>query len=383
MEDDSSYHFNKRVDKTYVSRRIDSPLEGSIRIASKVFDNDAGLMSVKERDHIVIRETPAQRHEVVAKFYEDSRRTFVLTIQKYNRVSGPSVREHFSFTGQEIPKLVKFLADIKRLHFPNDERINIPDDDLEKLLLSQAQAKRLVVENEDILVELAQSETLPRDIVALGYRRSQLVEFERLLSDPIHFSGQVSKVGKPERVWQDFFERNHWIFGYGLTYIFLDGLDGQKLEQMATGGDLANAGRRTDALLKTHAFISSLCFVEIKRHDTPLLSSSPYRSDVWSPSSEVSGGVAQMQATLQASIENLRRVVFPTDVEGNPTGEKLFNIMPRSFLVVGDLKEFITDVGVNEAKFRSFECYRRSILAPEIVTFDELFHRASFIVRDN
>jgi hypothetical protein len=31
-------------------------------------------------------------------------------------------------------------------------------------------------------------------------------------------------------------------------------------------------------------------------------------------------------------------------------------------------------------KFRSFELFRRNIWRPEIVTFDELFQRAKFIV---
>jgi hypothetical protein len=64
----------------------------------------------------------------------------------------------------------------------------------------------------------------------------------------------------------------------------------------------------------------------------------------------------------------------------SPTGEILFNVRARSFLVAGSLREFETANGLNETKVRSFGLYRRSTDAPEILTFDELLTRARFIV---
>ena len=46
----------------------------------------------------------------------------------------------------------------------------------------------------------------------------------------------------------------------------------------------------------------------------------------------------------------------------------------------GCLDELQTDQGINVEKYRSFELYRRSTSRPEIITFDELYHRAKFIV---
>lgn len=154
----------------------------------------------------------------------------------------------------------------------------------------------------------------------------------------------------------------------------------KKLEQIASGSDIGGAGKRTDALMKTQALISSLCFVEIKHHGTSLVSHSPYRSEVWSPSSELSGGVAQIQATVQSVVERFGRTLRNSDEMGNPTGEVVFNIVPRSFLIIGKLSEFRATQGINETKFRSFELFRRNILQPEILTFDELLHRARYIV---
>jgi hypothetical protein len=71
---------------------------------------------------------------------------------------------------------------------------------------------------------------------------------------------------------------------------------------------------------------------------------------------------------------------MPRDDTGDPTGEVLFNIEPRSCLVVGSLAQFQTDHGINVPKFRCFELYRRHTWRPEIITFDELLQRARFIV---
>jgi hypothetical protein len=111
-----------------------------------------------------------------------------------------------------------------------------------------------------------------------------------------------------------------------------------------------------------------------------LLAKNEYRSGVWAPSVELTSGTAQVQGTVQAAIEKIGQRMSPTSKSGDPTGEDLFNIEPRSFLVIGSLDEFYTNHGVNISKFRSFELYRRNTSRPEIVTFDELLERARFIV---
>ena len=57
--------------------------------------------------------------------------------------------------------------------------------------------------------------------------------------------------------------------------------------------------------------------------------------------------------------------------------------MPKSFLVIGNLNEFTNGHGVNEDQYRSFEIYRKNILSPEILTFDELYERTKYIVQHN
>ncbi len=64
----------------------------------------------------------------------------------------------------------------------------------------------------------------------------------------------------------------------------------------------------------------------------------------------------------------------------DPTGETLFTTEPRSFVICGSLAAFQAEHGINERKFRSFELDRRKLIRPEIITFDELYERARFIV---
>ena len=136
--------------------------------------------------------------------------------------------------------------------------------------------------------------------------------------------------------------------------------------------------------MKTRGLINSLCFVEIKTNKTDLLDNSgSYRSGCWSVSKELSGAISQVQGTVAMTIQDMASKLNIRDKEGNPTGEEIFTYHPKSYLVVGNLNEFKTEHGVNEDKYRSFELYRKNINSPEIITFDELYDRAKFIVEYN
>lgn len=229
------------------------------------------------------------------------------------------------------------------------------------------------------------------DIIA--NRKGQLEIFEKLLHDPAFFESQREarkKVGtdsKPEAIWQAFFEANPWIFGYGLNLIACEAYGDAKLEQITTGASkLTGAGKRTDALLRTRGVVSSLVFCEIKRPDLPLLNPRQYREpDVWSPSAEVVGAVSQVQKTSEKAVRQIRDVLHKKyDADGTPTDVLVSTIRPRQVVVIGDLSQLEADTGeLNHEKVSAFELYRRSTNDVEILTFDELYARARFIVHDS
>lgn len=261
----------------------------------------------------------------------------------------------------------------------------LDDKFVSSLVLTRQQALDLLAGQPELVEELIRTKISARDVAELGHRRKQLAEFAALLEDEQYFEAQRRSLGVskgPEAVWQAFFENNTWIFGYGLNYVLNSPLDEAKLETAVKGHDFLGAGKRVDALLKTQGLISALSFGEIKTHKSDLLKpvAQPYRKECWQVSDELAGGVAQVQRSVQVSLTNIRSKVELKDTSGAPTGETLFLYQPRSFLVIGSLSEFRVAHGINEEKYSSFELFRRDLKAPEIITFDELYERAKYIV---
>ncbi len=167
--------------------------------------------------------------------------------------------------------------------------------------------------------------------------------------------------------WQKFFESNQWIFGYGLCYKFMTQAYTQPVY---SGANVSKSGaQRGDFLLGSVADVRFTCLVEIKKPSTRLLGSQ-YRNDAWPPSDELCGAVSQIQ------VNGRKWVVEGSRSEDNSAlmGD-LLTVQPKMFVVIGKLSE-LDDL----SKKRSFELYRNNLSSPEIITYDELYERAKFIV---
>ena len=127
----------------------------------------------------------------------------------------------------------------------------------------------------------------------------------------------------------------------------------------------------------TRAEVSQYVLVEIKKNDTDLLQGVAYRSGCWGVSEELSNAVTQTQKTV-FDFTRRRFRDHLKDGYGNDTGQTVYAVEPRSFLVVGNLSQ----LAGNDDKIACFELFRRNTKAPEILTFDELFHRARCIVEN-
>jgi hypothetical protein len=97
--------------------------------------------------------------------------------------------------------------------------------------------------------------------------------------------------------WQDFFEANTWIFGYGLRYQILRVVQ----TQPNYGGTniSGRGGQRGDFLTATEAETKFTCLVEIKKPTTLLLQTEEYRNGAWGVSGELSGAVSQVQVNCE------------------------------------------------------------------------------------
>lgn len=291
-----------------------------------------------------------------------------LTIKKIKLSQGEWVTDgEVKFTTiEDIDFLKNFLSILTSLNLPvgNNNKITFDssvDINSLKTLLDSTQ--------KDTLVNIIQNNpNIHEDIIALHHRKNQLVEFERMLDN--------TEVTEPQ--WQKFFEKNQWIFGYGLQYVFLDSLPNNKLETTAVGSSYDRYGKRIDALMLTKAEISNYVLIEIKTPQTPLLKEGKaYRSGCYVPSEDLSGAIMQVQKT---TYEFVRSKTEPRDniknKDGSNSSEYVYKVQPKCFVVIGRLNEIVN----HEDKIKSFELYRNSLNNPEVITFDELFYRAKSIV---
>jgi len=383
--DDRSYFSQRMTGRLYLSKQFTDKYSGKKkRFAYKITESEEQSIFVKVKDEILLERRQGGRHQLKALLVEDPRNINELVIQTFTAETGSPHKSAYSFRNSEIRNLYNFLRGLYEKELSTQDRVLIDDEVLDSVLLTQGQATRIVTENEDLIAEALRSSITRRDILALGYRKAQIAKFEKLLSDDLYFSKEKEEhqLRGDEAVWQRFFENNSWIMGYGLAYIFNSPLEGKKLEQIVSGATAFQKGKRIDALLKTQGAINSICLAEIKTQHSPLLRDvkDAYRGESWAISEELAGAIAQVHRTIQRSLENIRTKTEMKDNEGSPTGEVLYLYKPKAFLVIGSLKEFATKKGTNEEKYSSFEMFRRSINDIEIMTFDELFQRARFIV---
>mgnify|MGYP001407211549 CR=1 FL=1 len=301
----------------------------------------------------------------VSAFYVRDRADFgtlKITKLQYHKRYGWQENGHVHVNHFQIAQIKEFISIISSLDLSDAKKTRIS---LDNIHIGALGALLTSTQGAVLIRELAASPELHHDIYAVAAKRAALADFVK------HLSADLSE---PE--WQKFFERNSWIFGHGLNYVFLNKV-GKKLENETTGSAFDRPGKRADGLLLTRAEVSQYVLVEIKKNDTELLQETEYRSGCWGVSHELSNAVTQTQKTVFEFTRNRFRDHLKDDY-GNDTGRTAYAVDPRSFLVIGNL----TQVRGNDDKIACFELYRRNIRAPEILTFDELFQRASCIVEN-
>lgn len=386
---DRLYALQRALDKIYFSESFKSPFDKrSKRFAHKLLDFEESEYILKDEQTIGVSHNG--KRQLKALFFEDHRSIEKLIIQQFGVQDNPikNSTKETSFRGIEIERLYFFLKGIKETDFPDDSKFNVKDSELARMLLNKTQVSRLVEDNLELLQDALNNNVTTKDLINFGYRKKQLEIFDKLLSNSEFFNEFKNKLPeeshknvKEEQVWQKFFEKNTWILGYGLDYIFNSELDSKKLEQVTSGSNFNSGGKRTDALLKSLGAINSLCFCELKLSSEPLLKQikNPYRGESWQISDALAGAIAQVQRTVHKAVKDFSTKVEIKDKQDNLTGETLYFYNPKAFVLIGNLNEFMVDGKINEIKFSSFEMFRKSFKNIEIITYDELYERAFYI----
>jgi len=383
------YALQRVLDKIYFSKSFKTNFSNKPkRFVHKLLDFEKNEFLIKNEE--TLGYSSNGKRQLKALFLENERKIEKLIIQQFdiNDVPIKNALRETSFHGKEVERLYYFLKAIKEVDFPNNEHLNIKDSELDKMLLNKGQAVKLIEENFELLQDALKNNITTKDLINFGYRKMQLDVFNKLLNQydffniykEQEFTGNKQTI-KDEFVWQHFFEKNTWILGYGLDYLFNTELDDKKIEQVTSGSNFNTSGKRIDALLKSMGAINSLCFCELKLSSDPLLKKvkDAYRGESWQISDSLAGAIAQVQRTIQKAIKEVSTKTEIKDDEDNLTGETIFLYNPKAFILIGNLNEFMVDNKINEIKFSSFEMFRKNLKNIDIITYDELYERAFYI----
>jgi hypothetical protein len=291
----------------------------------------------------------------------------------------PMTFTHFTF--EKLLRFLKLLTelDLARL---DGRRITLREH-VDAGLDDETQAKmRSLLKQPDglaIVDELLRDGSISsRDLVNIGYRKSQLGIFERLLRGPEDIASYRAEHGitstQPEKIWQHFFGRNEWIFGFGLDYRFLGVL---QQEAHVSDEDLAGRdGSIADFLMGATNFT---VLVEVKRPDTRLFEERKNRAGSWKLSAELIDAVSQI---LEQKASWQVRGEANASKNYNANGELIcqMTVDPKSILIIGSDGRFSGTEKERTIKLRTFELFRRDSRKIENLTYDELYERAKFIV---
>ena len=119
--------------------------------------------------------------------------------------------------------------------------------------------------------------------------------------------------------------------------------------------------------------------VEIKKPETLLFENSKNRANSWKLSDNLIESLSQIleqKAGWQIKGEVNANNNF--NDEGTLIQQKTLD--PKSILIIGSDSQFEGTEKVKQIKLRTFELFRRDSRNIEILTYDELYERAKFIV---
>jgi hypothetical protein len=384
MNDQSEYDFFKlrKEAKTYISRvftfnasnperrrQVKMVVEGNDRIHLGEID---GVLCLRLTGNI-------RKTQVSALVTQDGNGIKRLTLQTFKETGGDWIRsvekEEFTFRTDEFNRLLSFLSQIKFIDLSNEDNFHVEDISTKagpKAIIDASdrgiiyRIQNMPEEQKSGLFRALQQSLTHEEINILLGRKQGLKEYEE----------HIQLLDWSEAQWQDYFERQQWVFGYGLDYRMMRPFD---REMTVGGGGTDNKNKPViDFLL---SFTDYTVLVEIKTPNTPIFAASRRgRAGTWEFSREFTSAVSQI---IEQKAEWLS--FAQTGEHYNKAGEPLTarTRNAKSILVIGSRDEFSRAGSPRDATIMrdTFELFRRETRSIDIVTFDELLERARFITR--
>jgi hypothetical protein len=262
------------------------------------------------------------------------------------------------------------------LHISSDQPEATPIiDSIEEL---GKQLGTLTERQQKALSDLLCAKDFPRNLV----RAAELTKRKDAVEE---FKSQLALNAWGEGKWQDFFEREDWIFGHGLLYQFVKPVE---REAYVGGKDVSNKGGQVaDFSVRTIGAGSFTAIVDIKTPSARLMNLKPssskrtkqmndssYRNGAYAIHQDLADCVAQIQSNCDAwNISGSRLGVN----ERRGEREGWLTAQPRGIIVIGNQASCNTEDAEETSTIkRCFQLFRSQLHGIEILTFDELFARA-------
>ncbi len=380
--DEDKHFFDLRKEgKIYVSKLFKySETDVPIRNVRIVFEDADKIEFAEVQNALQIRISRKGKNQVAAIVFQDnkkiSRVSLVSFREKINGLFAATTKDSFTFRDDEFARLLDFLKSIEFIDFSKTDNFQIEDQ-------SGPSGKKTIVDRSDanLIASIREMGALERTkfLTALRGNHSNeeidiLLGRRQALNE---FKANLQSEGRTEKDWQEFFNQNQWIFGYGLDYRIM-----QIFDREMTVGHGGTANREKPIVDFITTFTDFTALVEIKTPRTPIFNSNRKgRSGTYGFSTEFIDAVSQV---LEQKVEWLS--YGQSSGLFNRDGFKKLRQRTRDakvILVIGNKESFQStdNIREQEIKLDTFELFRRENRNIEILTFDDLYERAEFIVR--
>lgn len=385
MSDESDQEFFnlRKQGKTYISRvfSFNAQSPEPIRNVRMVLEGNDQILLGEIEGALCLRLTGnARKTQVTALVTQDAKRVKRLSFQRFKSRSGDwyeaSEKDEFTFRSDEFDRLLVFLSQIEFIDLSNQQTFQVEDvstgsgpktviDASDREIVERV--RRMTDEQRGDFLRAVQNTLTSDEINVLLGRKQGLEEYQRQLELDVW----------SEADWQAFFERQEWVFGYGLDYRIMRQFDREM--KVGVGGTDNKNQPMVDFLM---TFTDYTVLVEIKKPSTPIFKERRgARAGTWEFSSEFMGAVSQI---VEQKAEWLS--FSQTGEHYNKAGTQKLSARTRnakSILVIGSKEEFTSCGNPRDATVMgdTFELFRQECRSIDIITYDELLERARFITR--
>ncbi len=380
--DDADYFKLRKAGKTYISKvfKFNEQHTERVRQVRMVLDGSDSMHFGEIEGAMCLRLTGEKRKtQVTALVSQDDQGIRRVSLQTYQSRKNDWIqgyeKDEFTFRSDEFTRLLAFLRQIEFVDLSNQDNFQIED-------ISQHEGPKTIVDASDrgIVERVRALDEGQRDAVLEALRGSLTSEEINLLlgrrQGLFEFRENLKTASWTEYDWQDFFEREQWVFGYGLDYRIMRQFGREMI--VGSGGGTDNRNKPIVDFLAT--FTDYTVLVEIKRPDTRIFKESKGgRSGTWEFSAEFTDAVSQI---IRQKAEWLS--FAQSGEHWNKDGTKLVarTRNAKSILIIGSRTEFANETREAQIMRDTFELFRQESRTIDIVTFDELLERAEFITRN-